>query len=209
MPVALFGASTGAAAGSRWHVIDRARSLRSSAVVALPDLYRSASRATPRSLVSSVYSDHHNEQVGDPRRKVRFQGLDLYSLRASMDAVVAHLDRVDRDEARRTRDRMNRGRRAERHRRARRRGVLPADVPRRGVVVEPSGPARGELDVGRLARQRFGKHAWDPLEPRDPPDRDLRPLRGRDGLRLWSGYRPRRDLTWCAPHPSCHDARGV
>ena len=130
MPVALFDASTGAAAGSWWHVIDCARSLRSSAVVALPDLYRSASRATPRSLVSSVYSDHHNEQVGDPRRKVRFQGLDLYSLRASMDAVVAYLDRVDPDEARRAGDRMDRGRRAvlrraERRRRARRRRVLP------------------------------------------------------------------------------------
>jgi erythromycin esterase-like protein len=47
----------------------------------------------------------HNDRMGNPRRKVRFQGLDLYSLRASMDAVVAYLDRVDPDEARRARDR--------------------------------------------------------------------------------------------------------
>jgi len=37
--------------------------------------------------------------------KARFYGLDLYSLRASMDAVVAYLDRVDPIEARRARDR--------------------------------------------------------------------------------------------------------
>ncbi len=47
----------------------------------------------------------HNDTIDDPRRKVRFQGLDLYSLRASMDAVVAYLDRVDPDEARRARER--------------------------------------------------------------------------------------------------------
>ena len=47
----------------------------------------------------------HNDRCRDPRRKVRFQGLDLYSLRASMDAVVAYLDRVDPDEAHRARDR--------------------------------------------------------------------------------------------------------
>ena len=47
----------------------------------------------------------HNDRCRDHRRKVRFQGLDLYSLRASMDAVVAYLDRVDPDEANRARDR--------------------------------------------------------------------------------------------------------
>jgi erythromycin esterase-like protein len=47
----------------------------------------------------------HNDRCRDPQRKVRFQGLDLYSLRASMDAVVAYLDRVDPAEARRARDR--------------------------------------------------------------------------------------------------------
>ena len=41
--------------------------------------------------------------------------------------------------------------RAERCRRARRRGVLPADVPRRGLVVEPAGPAHGG-DARRTAR---------------------------------------------------------
>lgn len=48
---------------------------------------------------------HHNDGIGDPQRKVRFQGLDLYSLRTSMDAVVAYLDRVDPDESRRARAR--------------------------------------------------------------------------------------------------------
>ncbi len=47
----------------------------------------------------------HNDGIGDPQRKVRSQGLDLYSLRASMDAVVAYLDRVDPDEAHRARER--------------------------------------------------------------------------------------------------------
>ena len=47
----------------------------------------------------------HNDALTDVQRKVRFQGLDLYSLRASMDAVVEYLDRVDPDEARRARER--------------------------------------------------------------------------------------------------------
>ena len=42
---------------------------------------------------------------GIRRRKVRFYGLDLYSLRASIEAVIAYLDRVDPAEARRARER--------------------------------------------------------------------------------------------------------
>jgi erythromycin esterase-like protein len=40
-----------------------------------------------------------------PATKARFYGLDLYSLRASMEAVVAYLDRVDPAEAQRARAR--------------------------------------------------------------------------------------------------------
>jgi erythromycin esterase-like protein len=40
-----------------------------------------------------------------PATKVRFYGLDLYSLRASMEAVVAYLDRIDPAEAERARGR--------------------------------------------------------------------------------------------------------
>ncbi len=40
-----------------------------------------------------------------PATKARFYGLDLYSLRASMEAVVDYLDRVDPDEAKRARAR--------------------------------------------------------------------------------------------------------
>ena len=39
------------------------------------------------------------------RRKARFYGLDLYSLQASIEAVIGYLDRVDPAEARRARDR--------------------------------------------------------------------------------------------------------
>ena len=191
-----------------------------------------------------------NDAHAHPATKVRFYGLDLYSLQASIEAVIGYLDRVDPAEARRARDRYScfdhvgaegqaygyalayenaipcenevvaqlvslrsraeaylrrdgwvaegravlRG--AERARRARRRGVLPADVPGRGLVVEPARPAhgrharrarraprsparadegrrlgaqlacrrraghrmgaRGELNVGQLARQRYG-----------------------------------------------------
>jgi erythromycin esterase-like protein len=41
----------------------------------------------------------HNDRQADPARKVRFHGLDLYSLRASMEAVVTYLDAVDPAEA--------------------------------------------------------------------------------------------------------------
>ena len=46
-----------------------------------------------------------NEQISDPLRMARFHGLDLYSLRASIEAVVAYLDTIDPDEARRARER--------------------------------------------------------------------------------------------------------
>ena len=40
-----------------------------------------------------------------PKRKVGFYGLDLYSLSTSIQAVIAYLDKVDPDAARRARDR--------------------------------------------------------------------------------------------------------
>ena len=46
-----------------------------------------------------------NDAHAHPATKARFYGLDLYSLRASMEAVVGYLDRVDPAEARRARDR--------------------------------------------------------------------------------------------------------
>jgi erythromycin esterase-like protein len=47
----------------------------------------------------------HNDAQRDPARKVRFYGLDLYSLQGSMEAVVRYLDAVDPAEARRARER--------------------------------------------------------------------------------------------------------
>jgi len=46
-----------------------------------------------------------NDAQGHPATKVRFYGLDLYSLRASMEAVIDYLDRVDPVEASRARER--------------------------------------------------------------------------------------------------------
>jgi len=46
-----------------------------------------------------------NQAHRHPATKARFYGLDLYSLRASMEAVVAYLDRVDPGEAQRARQR--------------------------------------------------------------------------------------------------------
>jgi erythromycin esterase-like protein len=46
-----------------------------------------------------------NDAHRDQATKTRFYGLDLYSLRASMEAVVAYLDRVDPAEAQRARAR--------------------------------------------------------------------------------------------------------
>lgn len=47
----------------------------------------------------------HNDRVSDPRRKVGFYGLDLYSLYASMHAVVEYLGRFDPVLARQARER--------------------------------------------------------------------------------------------------------
>jgi erythromycin esterase-like protein len=46
-----------------------------------------------------------NDAHANAAAKARFYGLDLYSLRASMEAVVDYLDRVDPDEAKRARAR--------------------------------------------------------------------------------------------------------
>jgi erythromycin esterase-like protein len=46
-----------------------------------------------------------NDTQASPALKARFYGLDLYSLRASMEAVVEYLDRIDPDEAARARGR--------------------------------------------------------------------------------------------------------
>lgn len=47
----------------------------------------------------------HNDRLTDPARAVGFYGLDLYSLHASMDAVLAYLDKVDPAAAHRARER--------------------------------------------------------------------------------------------------------
>jgi erythromycin esterase-like protein len=49
----------------------------------------------------------HNMQIEKPEWQVGFFGLDLYSLRKSMDAVVHYLDKVDPAAARRARERYN------------------------------------------------------------------------------------------------------
>ena len=46
-----------------------------------------------------------NDACTDPTRKARFYGLDLYSLQASIQAVVTYLDHVDPAEATRARER--------------------------------------------------------------------------------------------------------
>jgi erythromycin esterase-like protein len=46
-----------------------------------------------------------NDSQRHPATKVRFYGLDLYSLAASIEAVIAYLDRIDPGEARRARER--------------------------------------------------------------------------------------------------------
>jgi len=46
-----------------------------------------------------------NDTISDPLRMARFHGLDLYSLRTSIEAVVAYLDTIDPDEAQRARAR--------------------------------------------------------------------------------------------------------
>jgi erythromycin esterase-like protein len=47
----------------------------------------------------------HNSQVPQPESRIGFFGLDLYSLRKSMDAVVRYLDKVDPEAAKRARER--------------------------------------------------------------------------------------------------------
>ena len=47
----------------------------------------------------------HNDAAGPKQRKVGFYGLDLYSLHASMEAVVSYLAKVDPEAARRARRR--------------------------------------------------------------------------------------------------------
>ncbi|MDB5840135.1 MAG: erythromycin esterase family protein [Herminiimonas sp.] len=47
----------------------------------------------------------HNEKIVRPQWKVGFFGLDLYSLRSSMDAVIRYLEKVDPEAARRARAR--------------------------------------------------------------------------------------------------------
>ncbi len=47
----------------------------------------------------------HNDAAGAPAVKVGFYGLDLYSLHASMEAVLAYLDKVDPEAAGRARSR--------------------------------------------------------------------------------------------------------
>jgi erythromycin esterase-like protein len=46
-----------------------------------------------------------NDAHAYPATKARFYGLDLYSLRASIEAVIGYLDRIDPAEARRARER--------------------------------------------------------------------------------------------------------
>jgi erythromycin esterase-like protein len=48
---------------------------------------------------------NHNESTRAGRSKVGFYGLDLYSLNASMEAVIAYLDKVDPEAAERARHR--------------------------------------------------------------------------------------------------------
>jgi erythromycin esterase-like protein len=45
----------------------------------------------------------HNDQARGPRRQAGFYGLDLYSLYSSIDAVIAYLDKVDPEAAKRAR----------------------------------------------------------------------------------------------------------
>jgi len=62
-------------------------------------------RKTPKVLGFVEWLRVRNAAHAHPATKARFYGLDLYSLRASMEAVVDYLDRVDPDEATRARAR--------------------------------------------------------------------------------------------------------
>ena len=180
----------------------------------------------------------HNDSVRPGTPKVGFYGLDLYSLHASMAAVIAYLDKVDPEAAERARHRYAcfdlygddpqaygfaagaptgpdlrergdhpacrppspRGRicdarrpdrggrlllyRAECAAGARCRAVLPDDVPRRSVLLEPARPAHGRdaRCAGRLLRpqwpRREGGRLGTQLAPRRcPGDADGRARR--------------------------------
>jgi erythromycin esterase-like protein len=47
----------------------------------------------------------HNDRAADERRKAGFYGLDLYSLRRSMEAVISYLEQVDPEAAARAKER--------------------------------------------------------------------------------------------------------
>src|SRR3954467_9528497 len=47
----------------------------------------------------------HNDALNSDQRKVGFYGIDLYSLHASMEAVLNYLDKIDPEAARRARNR--------------------------------------------------------------------------------------------------------
>jgi erythromycin esterase-like protein len=57
-------------------------------------------------IVDLVYWLHlHNSQIPKPESRIGFFGLDLYSLRKSMDAVIRYLDKADPEAAKRARER--------------------------------------------------------------------------------------------------------
>ena len=57
----------------------------------------------PMCSISSAGCDEHNDQQEFEERKCGFYGLDLYSLHASIEAVLAYLDKVDPEAAKRAR----------------------------------------------------------------------------------------------------------
>ena len=61
--------------------------------------------ATARSPTSSNRLKEINATIADPDRKAGFYGLDIYSLGASIEAVLAYLDKVDPQAARVARER--------------------------------------------------------------------------------------------------------
>ena len=66
---------------------------------------RSGCGATQRSQNSSPWLREWNDALSGPAPKVGFYGLDLYSLHASMEAVIGYLDDVDPAAAERARER--------------------------------------------------------------------------------------------------------
>jgi erythromycin esterase-like protein len=47
----------------------------------------------------------HNSQIPQPEARIGFFGLDLYSMRSSMNSIVRHLEKVDPEAAKRARER--------------------------------------------------------------------------------------------------------